>query len=221
MKVGVIFDLDGTLWDATESTACAWNEVFLKYQLEINVTNYDIRSVAGKPYLECLNILCPLAIKHPSFDSLIKDLSVAEKAWMDMLGGDIYPGAIEALRDISQDYPVFMISNCNDWYLRSFLEHSGLANTFEDVTCYGMTGKSKAENIRNISAKARLSNACYVGDTEGDMRASIEAGISYIHASYGFGGEEMEGAALVLRDLINITPLVDYVKTISRVDVLR
>ena len=31
MKKGIIFDLDGTLWDATEQMLPAWNKVLLRY----------------------------------------------------------------------------------------------------------------------------------------------------------------------------------------------
>ena len=30
MKKGIIFDLDGTLWDAAEAVISAWNESFRK-----------------------------------------------------------------------------------------------------------------------------------------------------------------------------------------------
>ena len=30
-NVGIIFDMDGTLWDSTENITKAWNEVLVKY----------------------------------------------------------------------------------------------------------------------------------------------------------------------------------------------
>ena len=39
-NVGIIFDMDGTLWDSTENITKAWNEVLVKYgygQLKLTV----------------------------------------------------------------------------------------------------------------------------------------------------------------------------------------
>ena len=36
-------------------------------------------------------------------------------------------------------------------------------------------------------AEQKITDAAYVGDTQGDYEAALEAGIPFIWASYGFG----------------------------------
>ena len=45
----------------------------------------------------------------------------------------------------------------------------------------------KGENIRNVVIRNHLTDAVYVGDIQGDYEAACFAGISFIHAAYGFG----------------------------------
>ena len=45
----------------------------------------------------------------------------------------------------------------------------------------------KGDNIKLVVSRNHLDKAVYVGDIEGDYIASTEAGIGFIHASYGFG----------------------------------
>ena len=54
----------------------------------------------------------------------------------------------------------------------------------------GDTGKAKADNIRTIIEQNHLQHAVYVGDTDGDYKATREAGIPFVHAAYGFGQTE-------------------------------
>ena len=49
MKQGIIFDMDGTLWDAGVSIAKAWNIVIKRRGLEIESMTADhIHSIMGK-----------------------------------------------------------------------------------------------------------------------------------------------------------------------------
>ena len=48
----------------------------------------------------------------------------------------------------------------------------------------------KAENIRLIMERNQVTEAVYVGDTQGDADACRRAGIPMIYVSYGFGDVE-------------------------------
>lgn len=49
------------------------------------------------------------------------------------------------------------------------------------------TGLTKGENIKLIMERNNLSKPVYIGDTEGDLKASRYAGIPFVFAKYGFG----------------------------------
>ena len=46
VKKGIIFDLDGTLWEVTDVTLDSVNKIAIKYSLE-KVTKSTVRSVFG------------------------------------------------------------------------------------------------------------------------------------------------------------------------------
>jgi len=198
MSKAVFFDLDGTLWDATESTARAWTDVFARYDFGIAVTKKDIQGVAGRPYLDCLKLICPEAASSSVLSCLLRDLAEAEKAWMGIIGGSLYKGAREAVIDIAKVSTVFLVSNCNQWYLESFISQSHLGEVFSEVICHGSNGKTKAENIRYLMQKHKIADALYIGDTAGDMEASLAASVGYIHVSFGFGGPYINNCVYTL-----------------------
>ena len=45
---GLIFDLDGTLWDSSESISIAWNNVLKKNNLTYKITSQRIKELFGK-----------------------------------------------------------------------------------------------------------------------------------------------------------------------------
>ena len=48
-------------------------------------------------------------------------------------------------------------------------------------------GLVKGDNIRKVVERNYLTKAVYVGDIQGDYDASMQAGVEFIHAGYGFG----------------------------------
>lgn len=50
MKKAMIFDLDGTLWDSTQSAPFIWKRVLDKHHLDISITQENVASLMGKPW---------------------------------------------------------------------------------------------------------------------------------------------------------------------------
>lgn len=96
---------------------------------------------------------------------------------------------IEDLADLAAVIPLYLVRNRNDWYMEAFLDHSGTRPLFADAVCHGTTGLPKLENLRNLMTRDGLQRGYYVGDTNGDRTAAEMAGLVYVHADYGFGGE--------------------------------
>jgi len=46
---GLIFDMDGTLWDAVDTYARIWNEVFLRAGKEVHITRESLIGNIGIP----------------------------------------------------------------------------------------------------------------------------------------------------------------------------
>ena len=56
--------------------------------------------------------------------------------------------------------------------------------------CFGDTGTSKGQTIRTLMEKYQIENCAYIGDTQGDYEATVEAGVPFIFCAYGFGNPQ-------------------------------
>ena len=88
---------------------------------------------------------------------------------------------------MKKKYHLYIVSNCQSGYIEAFLDYYKLHDLIEDTECYGNNEKSKGENIALLYRRNALDDAVYVGDIQGDYDASMDAGVKFIHAAYGFG----------------------------------
>jgi phosphoglycolate phosphatase len=198
----IIFDLDGTLWDASAASAMAWSKVASELELKVSVDEAAIKNVSGLPFDKCVDALFgDCAQKIPNLRSL---LDKAEQDEILNRGGRFYEGMVEGLRKLRKEYKLFLVSNCQEWYLNAFFEHSGLQDLFQDSLCYGQTNRSKAENIKEIVRRNNLKKRLYVGDTHWDQEAAFYSGSKFIFAKFGFGSVQVSCPAVS-----SISELVD------------
>lgn len=184
---GLIFDLDGTLWDAAGACAKAWNEALKELGHSSHTVEEDlIRSISGlkidKVMQQCFHFIP--GEKHEELLALYKQ---HEKNFMKQLGGELYPQVKETLSALHKKYRLFIVSNCLSGYIENFLLFHNLQSLFSDFECSGNTGLAKSENIRLIMERNKLSNPVYIGDTVWDSEAAEKAALPFIYAAYGFG----------------------------------
>ena len=188
---GVIFDLDGTLWDSCESVAASWNRSLeARFGSAGRFSREDIQGIMGLTGAEIAARL------FSSFGS--RAAQVEEEAErLSVLGGKIYPGIEAMLKELYPKAGLYIVSNCQRGYIESFLAFSGLGGYFSAWACEGETGLSKAENIRLLAARKGLRRPVYVGDTATDEKSAREAGCAFVHAGYGFGSAQAPDAVLL------------------------
>lgn len=183
----IIFDLDGTLWDASESCANGWNLALRQADIQgLQVSADDIRAVTGMPFSKCVSSLFS-GVESVDLTSLGPLLDEAQRHETTVSGGTLYDGVETGLKKLAAQYDLFLVSNCQSWYLQTFWTHFEVRQYFVDQNCHGDSGLPKADMIAQLVTKYRLRNAIYVGDTAGDQKASRDAGIAFGYAAYGFG----------------------------------
>jgi len=183
----LIFDLDGTLWDATETVARAWREARKQVDFEIQeITREDIRSVAGMQHDLIYDKLFP-DLTDAQKKELMEISGREEMEHLKKYGGTRFPGVKEALEYLHTKYKLFIVSNCQDGYIEAFYDFNKLHHLFDDHECSGRTGNSKGENLKDVIRRNNLQNPVYVGDTKGDYEASLVANVPFVYAAYGFG----------------------------------
>lgn len=214
MKTGIIFDLDGTLWDSSEEVAVSWNEAIGEAVAngEIHAGTVhtlfagDIRGVMGLTMDEIAEKLF-FRLPDDAQKALMQKCIERENAYVREHGGKLLGEVEDVLMRLQQTYPLYIVSNSQSGYVEAFLEHFRFAQYFSDFECFGNTGHGKADNIRLIAERNFLDRFYYVGDTKGDYDATVEAGGRFIHAAYGFG-EVPQSTAMIS----NIAELPAYLK---------
>lgn len=182
----LIFDMDGTLWDAVDSYAVIWNTTFRQAGLTDlpEVTRDDLMREMGK-HLE--DIIDDLAPGHNNDGNFLRLLNANEASMMPVLRGRLYDGVTETKARLAQRLPLFMVSNCGPRGLDNFIEVNNLRPYITEALSHGGTGLSKADNIALLIRRHRLRHPVYVGDTQGDSDAAHAAGAAMIYCAYGFG----------------------------------
>lgn len=185
MKTGIIFDMDGTLWDSAREVALSWNQVITKRGMK-PLTDQDLARVMGLPMDKLARALFPKMEAQESYDLMDACVTV-ENDYLETHGATLYPGVEETLRMLRHEFPLYIVSNCQCGYIEAFLAYYGFGKLFSDIQCYGVNKKQKGENIRILADRNGLERVIYVGDIEGDYHATVQAGGQFVHAAYGFG----------------------------------
>lgn len=182
----LIFDMDGTLWDATDSYARTWNETSRRLGFESNVTGRSLLSLMGKPLADIFDSLFPEGMPVDK-ETYMMRLMAVEAELMPLIGGRLMDGVEQGLRRLARHYPLMMVSNCSATGLRNFLAYTKLHDCFVDTLTNGETRLPKAENIQLIMRRNGADSAVYVGDTQQDCDETHRAGQQFAFVEYGFG----------------------------------
>ena len=187
MKKGLIFDMDGTLWDSSENVAESWNEKLkeLGYSEKV-VTQQDIMGVMGLTMDKLADIIFSEYPNDVRME-LLEQCGNNENSYLLRHGANLYPDLEKTLIRLKEKYPLYIVSNCQSGYIESFLEHYGFGKYFDDIECFGNNLKVKGENIALVMERNGLDKAWYIGDIQGDHDSAVQAGAEFIHAKYGFG----------------------------------
>ena len=183
MKNSILFDLDGTLWDTTIEVEKVWNEIALEYGLEIGKN--QIKNIMGLDKKEIIESL--FKNNNKDGNEFITKCQEKEIEYLRENGGHIYNNTIKTIIELANKYNLYIISNCQEGYIESFLEYYSLHQFFKDFECSGKTGMSKYENINSVLKRNNILKAIYVGDTQKDFESADKNKLPFIWAEYGFG----------------------------------
>ncbi len=184
----ILFDLDGTLWDATPAMERVWADFFLR-RPELDrppVTLAEIRGNMGLLLEDIGRRMFPGLTPEESL-SVLKDFNADDEVYLARHGGQLYPGTEQTMEVLREKYKLFVVSNCQDGYIQCFYSGNGLGGFFTDWECAGRTGLPKSENIKLMVARHSLTNPVYIGDTMLDYTSARDAQVPFLHAAYGFG----------------------------------
>lgn len=185
--MNIIFDLDGTLWDSTQTILKAWKDIFSINNI-LNITDDDIKSILG---LTEKNIVTWLIdrynLEEREAADILKKCQNHELKFISQYGGILYKGVQQTLSELSKKYNMYIVSNCQSGYIEAFLKFYKFSKYFKDFECAGNTKAEKSVNIMNVMKRNNIKRAIFIGDTQGDFKAANDNNLIFAYASYGFG----------------------------------
>lgn len=191
----IIFDLDGTLWDTSDTVVRIWNEVLSVKCPKLHMTKEIMSSLMGKNKAQFMDDFF-VGVEKSEAERLISEIFTNEQEYLIKHGANMYPYVIKTLNELKKDYALAIVSNCQSGYLNAFLTHYNLKEMLTDFECAGSSPLSKGENIKLVVQRNGFEKAIYVGDTKSDEMASREAELPFVFASYGFGEVESYDATI-------------------------
>lgn len=209
----IIFDMDGTLWDAVDSYCRVWDVTF-------DETGHPDSTVSRQQLIRCMGMpigqIYDNIVTNPDIDRshFLEVLDRNELLLMPELGGKLYPGVVDTMSRLFGSYRLFMVSNCGADGVRNFLALTGLGKYMTDSLTFGQTGLNKTGNINLLRERYDLSSPVYVGDTESDCRATHSAGIPFIHAAYGFG--KAPDADMTIDAFTSLPDLLERMRSVDK-----
>lgn len=204
----VLFDLDGTLWNASAPIAESWNIVIERETGRKGwLTSADIEPVQGRTMDEIADILFGDFPEDERY-SLARKCEVFENEYIEKTGATLFEGVEETLAKL-KDMGVKMavVSNCQEGYIKAFLDSMDMWKYFVDYEEWGRTMLLKADNIKLVMERNGASKGIYVGDIQKDSDAAHKAGIDCIYASYGFG--EINDAVATLKSFDELPGILE------------
>ena len=183
----LIFDVDGTLWDAVALVAEGWNDGLQSMGFAPHCTEQSIRPLFGKTMTEIAQVVVPGVPQEQAMEVMDRCMD----GEMARLRRDpchiFYPGVKETLTELHKTHRLFIVSNSQQGYPELCISKLGLTGCITGHLCFGDTGTSKGKTIRALMEKYHITSCAYIGDTQGDYEATVEAGVPFLWASYGFG----------------------------------
>ena len=202
----LIFDIDGTLWDSRALVAEGYNLQLKDEGLEhLFVNAQQLKALFGKVMTEIADVLFA-EIPLPERYALMERCMARENRYLQENPCAIgYPGVKETLIRLAESHRLFIVSNSQRGYPELCIRKLGLGSCITACLCFGDTGTSKGKTIRTLMQQHNIRSCAYIGDTQGDYEATLEAGIPFIWASYGFGVPEGYGAKIErISDLLTL-----------------
>ena len=196
----LIFDIDGTLWDSRALVAEGYN-------IQLKAEGYDhlcvdaetLRPLFGKVMTEIADAILEEIPVPQRYDLMERCMETENRYLAENECRISYEGVKETLETLHKDYRLFIVSNAQCGYPELCMEKLGLSHLIEGHLCFGDTGTEKGQTILELMRRHNITDAVYIGDTQGDYEATLVADVPFIWAAYGFGSPA--GAAGRITDI--------------------
>ena len=187
----LIFDIDGTLWDSRAIVAKGYNDYLIEVgRPDLQVDAEYLKTLFGKTMTEIADIMLCSIPQPQRYDVMLGCMDREDEFLHNDPCNIAFPGVRETLEKLKESYRLFIVSNAQCGYPELMMDKLGIRHLMEGWMCFGDTNLPKGDTIRILMERHGITDAVYIGDTQGDLEASRKAGIPFIFCTYGFGTPE-------------------------------
>ena len=184
----LIFDIDGTLWDSRALVAEGYNIQLNKEGLSrYCITAETLKPLFGRVMTEIADVIFADFPEKGRYALMARCMETENRHLHENPCHIGYPGVRETMEELAKTHRLFIVSNSQQGYPELCISKLGLTGCITGHLCFGDTGTSKGKTIRTLMEKYNITSCAYIGDTQGDYEATVEAGVPFLWASYGFG----------------------------------
>lgn len=212
-KIGILFDLDGTLLDTLEDLTDATNYALEQFSLPKRNCQ-EIRSFLGTGARELIRKAMPEGVTDPEVSQVLAVYKVYYEAHCRIKTRP-YDGILEAMAKLQEKYPLAVVSNKPDFAVKPLC-----ADFFPGIYCRGertdCPRKPAPDMILRTMEDLGVESCIYVGDSEVDVLTASNAGVPCIAVLWGFRDLEVleaAGSEYLCRDPRDLPAMVEEILT--------
>ncbi len=183
MKLGILFDLDGTLLSTLEDLKDSVNHTLQQHGYPQRSLE-EVRQFVGNGAERLIRLSLPGGESDERVRQVLADYQ-AYYATHAQIKTCPYPGIPEALKAIGEKYPVAIVSNKPDIAVKPLCQ-----DYFPGVYALGETPdcprKPAPDMLYKAMADIGVDSCIYVGDSEVDVITAQNAGVKCLSVLWGF-----------------------------------
>lgn len=187
MKIGILFDLDGTLLDTLGDLTDSVNYTLSLYGCPPR-TMEEVREFIGNGAKKLIERSLPGKENDPPVDEVLAAYQAYYKTH-SKIKTKPYSGVVEALAEIRKKYPVAIVSNKPDAATKVLCKEF-----FGDVYARGESTDCPRKPAPDMLIKAMeiigVDTCIYVGDSEPDVLTAKNLGVKCLSVLWGFRNRE-------------------------------
>ncbi len=194
MKIGILFDLDGTLLDTLGDLQVAVNYALSQFGYP-GREKWEIRSFLGNGMRNLIKRSLP---DGASEETVSKVLSVYQPYYdsHNLILTRPYEGILPALEAlIKGKYPIGVVSNKQDTAVKPMCARFFGPELYALGEIPGCPRKPAPDMLRKAMAALDIEGAIYVGDSEVDLQVAENAGLLCLLVTWGFRDRDVLEAA--------------------------
>ncbi len=180
MRIGILWDLDGTLLDTLQDLTDATNHVLRTMNLPQRTVE-EVRQFVGNGAFQLME---KATERKVDVDAAVQAFQTYYKAHCQVKTAP-YPGVLQVLAQLGAHYPMAIVSNKPDLAVKELADQyfSGLYARGESADC---PRKPAPDMVFRAMEALGVERCIYVGDSEVDVDTAKNAGVPCISVLWGF-----------------------------------